>query len=262
MSSLNHSSPADLKNFSDRLQLELNACTHLQEAAQKCARLLYEEFSESIVLARVFVTLPLRDLTPPVKTFVTGLAEAKGVLPLLRDDTQVLSLLGTCGAEAEWGDRLRSRGHLGIPLVTESFIESIPMVARMMSDMGIGSDWFDKLEPDILVKSLGRAAGVFYVRDAKTWLDRQNRKIVSAQDFVAAHDVKTVFGLGGSYLNGSFVTVIIFTRETLEQSQIESFMPLVNTFKGATISLVMEGAIFSARESHPAPLAKTKTSAS
>lgn len=261
MPSLNASSPFDVKNFSDRLQLELDDSGHLQEAAQKCARLLYEEFRESVVLARVFVTLPFRDLTPPVKAFVTGLAEARELLPQLHDDTQVLSLMGTCGAEARWDDRLQSGGHLGIPLLSESFIESIPMVARMMSDMGIGSDWFDKMEPDILVKSLGRAAGVFYVRDAKTWLDRQNRKIVSAQDFVEAHDVRTVFGLGGSYLNGSFVTVIIFTRETLEQSQIESFMSLVNTFKGATIGLVMGGAIF-ARASDPAPLAKTKASAS
>ncbi len=244
MSSLSDSSTADVKNFGDRLQLELNVCGHLQEAAQKCARLLYEEFRESIVLARVFVTLPFQDLSPPVKTFVNGLAGAKGLLPLLRDDTQVLSLMGTCGAEAEWNERLKSKGHLGIPLLSASFVESIPMVARMMSDMGIGSDWFDKLEPDILVRSLGRAAGVFYVRDAKTWLDGRNRKIVSAQDFVTAHDIKTVFGLGGSYLNGSFVTMIMFTRETIEQSQAEAFMRLVSSFNTATLSLVMYGAIF------------------
>ncbi len=81
-------------------------------------------------------------------------------------------------------------------------------------------------------------------RDAKTRVDQQNRKIVSAQDFVAAHDIKTVFGLGGSYLNGSFVTIIIFTREFVEQSQAEGFMLLVNAFKIATMRLVMQGAIF------------------
>jgi hypothetical protein len=75
-------------------------------------------------------------------------------------------------------------------------------------------------------------------------LDARNRKIVSAQDFVAAHDIHTVFGLGGSYLNGSFVTIILFTRETIEQSQAEAFMLLVNTFKTATLSFVMDGAIF------------------
>ncbi len=60
---------------------------------------------------------------------------------------------------------------------------------------------------------------------------------MSAQDFVAEHNIRTVFGLGGSYLNGSFVTVIIFTRETIEQSKVESFMSLVNTFKSATMNI-------------------------
>ncbi len=226
------------------MQAALLDAENLQAAAQGCARLLYEEFDESIVLARLFVTLPFKDLPARDQAFVTALARAKEIRPLLNDKTPVLSLLGTFGVQAAWNDRYQSQTHLGIPLVTAGFIESIPMVARLMTDMGIGADWFDKLEPEILVKNLGRAAGVFYVRDAKTWLDGRNRKIVSAQDFVTAHDIKTVFGLGGSYLNGSFITMIMFTRETIEQSQAEAFMLLVNTFKTATLSLVMDGAIF------------------
>ncbi|MDQ1610393.1 MAG: hypothetical protein QOG00_324 [Pyrinomonadaceae bacterium] len=244
MSTFNDYSPREIRDFRERLHASLQECGHLQEAAQTCARLLYEEFSESLVLARLFVTLPFDALPARDKAFVSALANAKDITPLLGDKTQVLSLLGTHGAEAAWCDRYGSQGHLGIPLVTAGFVESIPMVARLMSDMGIGSDWFDKFEPDILVKNLGRAAGVFYVRDAKTWLDGHNRKIVSSQDFVAANNIHTVFGLGGSYLNGSFVSMILFTREIIEQSQAEAFMLLVNTFKTATLRLVMDDAIF------------------
>ncbi|HEX9918873.1 MAG TPA: hypothetical protein VGA87_06885, partial [Pyrinomonadaceae bacterium] len=226
MATFNNYTPRQIGAFRERLHEALKGCAHLQEAAQTCARLLYEEFQESLVLARLFVTLPFNDLPARDKAFVAALAEAKEITPLLSEKTQVLSLLGTHGAEAAWSDRYQSRGHLGIPLVTADFIESIPMVARLMSDMGIGSDWFDKFEPDILVKNLGRAAGVFYVRDARTRLDARERRIVSAQDFVAAHDIRTVFGLGGSYLNGSFVTLILFTREIIEQSQAEAFMLL------------------------------------
>lgn len=257
MSTFNDYSPREIKDLRERLQEALKECGHLQEAAQMCARLLYEEFPDSLVLARLFVTLPFNDLPARDKAFVTALANAKDITPLLGEKTQVLSLLGTYGAQAPWSDRYRSQGHLGIPLVTAGFVESIPMVARLMSDMGIGSDWFDKSEPDILVKNLGRAAGVFYVRDAQTWLDGRNRKIVSAQDFVAAHDIRTVFGLGGSYLNGSFVTMILFTRETVEQSQAEALMLLVNTFKTVTLGLMMNGAIFSQAD-RATPLA-TKT---
>ncbi|HZH32332.1 MAG TPA: hypothetical protein VEY11_16325 [Pyrinomonadaceae bacterium] len=244
MSTFNDYSPHEIRDFRERLQAGLQGCVHLQEAAQTCARMLYEEFTESLVLARLFVTLPFNELPVPDQAFVRALADEKGITPLLDEKTQVLALLGTHGARGQWCDRYQSEGHLGIPLVTASFVESIPMVARLMSDMGIGSDWFDKLESHILVRNLGRAAGVFYVRDAPTRLDAQNRKIVSAQDFVATENIRTVFGLGGSYLNGSFVTLILFTRETIEQSQAEAFMLLVNTFKTATLSLVMNGAIF------------------
>jgi hypothetical protein len=254
MSTFSDYSPGKIGDFRERLHASLKERTHLQEMAQTCARLLYEEFTESLVLARVFVTLPFSALPERDKAFVTALAEAKNLAPILGEKTQVLSLLGTHGAEARWNDRYQSQDHLGIPLLTAAFVESIPMVARLMSDMGIGSDWFDKFEPDILVKNLGRAAGVFYVRDAKMRLDARNRKIVSAQDFVAAHDIHTVFGLGGSYLNGSFVTIILFTRETIEQSQAEAFMLLVNTFKTATLSFVMDGALFP-QANHTTPLA-------
>lgn len=244
MATFNDYSPREIGDFRERLHAAVKDCGYLQQAAQTCARLLYEEFTESLVLARLFVTLPLNGLPPRDKAFVAALADAKNITPLISEKTQVLSLLGTHGVESGWNDRYQSQGHLGIPLVTAAFVESIPMVARLMQDMGIGSDWFDKFEPDILVKNLGRAAGVFYVRDARTRLDAHNRKIVSAQDFVVAHDIRSVFGLGGSYLNGSFVTMILFTRETIEQPQAESFMLLVNTFKTATLSLVMDGAIF------------------
>jgi len=244
VSTLSNCSPTEIRNLIDRIQSDLKNCARLQVAAQECARLLYEEFAESIVLARVFMTLPFKGLTPRGKAFVTELAGTKQIQHLLNDKTQVLSLLGTYGVRPEWRDRFQSRGHLGIPLLSASFIESIPMVSRLMSDMGINTEWFDVTEPDVLVKSLGRAAGVFYVRDARTWLDHRNRKIVSAQDFVEEHNVKTVFGLGGSYLNGNFVAVIIFTRETLEQAQAEAFMALVNTFKATTMRLAMDGDIF------------------
>lgn len=244
MASLNAFAPIETTTLRSRLEYELRGSTHVQEAAQKCARIIYEEFQESVVLARVFATLSFGELPSRDKAFITDLAKLKQVAAQLGDKTPVLSLLGTYGARSEWNNRYNSRGHLGIPLVTSSFVDSIPMVSRLMSDMGIVLDWFDEWEPNLLVKSFGRTTGVFYVRDARTRVDQQNRKIVSVQDFVAAENIKTVFGLGGSYLNGSFLTMIIFTRETVEQPQAERFMSLVNTFKIATMSLVMKGAIF------------------
>lgn len=244
MLAINNCSASEIKLFRDRIQEDVSTCAHVQAAAQRYAHLLYEEFKEAAVLVRLFVTLPYQDLPPRDKTFVTGLARAENLSAQLNDKTRVLSLLGTAGTQPQWNDRYQSQSHLGIPLLTANFVKSIPMVSRLMNDMGIDLAWFDELDQEIVIKSLGHTAGVFYVRDAMTRLDQQQRKIVSAQDFVAAHKIKTVFGLGGSYLNGSFVTIIIFTRETIEQDRVERLTPLINTFKVATMSKLMQGAIF------------------
>lgn len=226
------------------MQSELKQCAYLQDAGQDCARLLYEEFQDCLVLARVFVTIPFLHLPVRDKQFVTEFAGAKGILPLLYPKTRVLSLLGTYSDRPEWNDRYHSQGHLGIPLVTASFTESIPMIARLMSDMGVGEKWYQDEDASIQTTRLEQIAGVFYVKDAPTWLDHRNRKIVSEQDFVAAHGIKTVFGLGGSYLDGSFVTIILFARETITQAQVEGFMPLVISFKIATMNLVTQARYF------------------
>ena len=36
------------------------------------------------------------------------------------------------------------------------------------------------------------------------------RKIIAAQDFVAAHGVSSVFGIGGAYSTGQMVVIVLF----------------------------------------------------
>ncbi|MHC4166906.1 MAG: hypothetical protein ACYSWQ_08115, partial [Planctomycetota bacterium] len=76
-------------------------------------------------------------------------------------------------------------------------------------------------------------------------VDHQGRKIIPAQDFVEANDVKTVFGLAGGYPAGKmFVTAIVFCRETLEKTEAELFSPLLDAMTANTASLASTGAIF------------------
>ena len=118
------------------------------------------------------------------------------------------------------------------------------MVSRLLADMNLGLDWLDKQDTQIVVRNIGQLVRVFYVPDAKTTLDHQKRQIVPAQDFVAANNIKTVFGLGGSYINGTVITIILFTQEVIEKSQVEKFVPLMHIIKSATMRLVLEDKIF------------------
>lgn len=180
----------------------------------KVRRSLFEELEESAVLFRLFVTVPLAVLGERERSFATELAQARGFADELNDDTSVVCLLGTRGKEARWNDRHESNHHLAIPLTSASFIQTIPMVSRLMSDMGTGLEWVDKQELRIVVKSFGRMGRVLYVEDAATARTSDGFNIVPDQEFVAANGIKTIVGLGGAYLNRSIVAALLFTRSS------------------------------------------------
>jgi hypothetical protein len=234
----------DITDLQERISAGLSDCASLQEAAQKCVGVIYDGLQDSLALIRLYATVPFRQLPAPDRAFALDLAMSNRAADLLDEETLVLSLLGTRGAMADWNDRYRSKNHLGIPLLASSFVEAIPMVAQLMQDLQIGLGWLDTKDTNVVVKTLGTVAGVFYVQEAASSVDDKGRKIVPAQDFVSAHRVQTVFGLGGSYLNSTCVILILFTRERLERPEVERFLPLVNTIKAATMSLAMRGQVF------------------
>lgn len=242
------STPYDtIFSMHDKIEQGLVGSTYLEEAAQRYTDVMYKEFADSIVLTRLFATIPYGRLPVANRTFVDKLAASAGISHLIRDQMLVLSLLGTRGKRATWNSRHDSEGHVGIPMASADFIDAIPMVSRLLKELGLGLDWIDSQDTEIVAKTIGRMAGVFHVRDAKTDVDYKNRKIIAAQDFVEAHGVKTVFGLGGSYLytgGNTFLVNIVFTNETIEKRQVERFMTLLNTFKTATASLDASGKVF------------------
>ncbi len=236
-------SVGDVAHLRARLDDELR-CSSLAEAAQKFVEILFDELMESAVLFRLFVTVPFSVLGPREKGFATDLAHSRGVLGQLSGETWVICLLGTRGVETSWNDRHQSKHHLALPLTNASLIQTIPMVSRLMSDMGTGLEWVEKQGSRILVKSFGTMARVLYVEDAATSRTSDGFNVVPDQSFVAAHGVKTVVGLGGAYLNRSIVSTILFTNETVPRRTAETFMPVINTFKVRTMKHITDQRIF------------------
>ncbi len=235
----------NLHTLENKIEEDIKGCVCLEDAAQKFINLMYEEFKDSIVLARLFMTVPFGKLPVPNQKFVTGLANSAGITSLINDRTLVLSLLGSRGEKSTWNSRHDSQGHVGIPLASGDFIESIPMMSRLLKELGLGLNWIDSQDTKIVTQTMGTLAGMFYVLDAKTAVDQKNRKIIAAQDFVAAYNIKTVFGLGGGYIrSNTFITIIVFTRETIEEYKARQFTPLTNRFKAGTMSLVSNHKIF------------------
>jgi hypothetical protein len=234
----------DLEQLWREIEPSVAVLPSLQAVAQQFTGRLYERFAGSIVLARTFATADLRLLPPPDRAFVERMTRASGVAAELTESTAVLSLLGTCGVEAEWNDRLRSRGHLGLPLLSAGFIGETPMIARLLEDIGFTPSW-SGASSGFVTKTLANVNGVFYVEDATTATDERGRNVIPATDFVERYGIRTVFGFGGSYLSGNtFVATIVFCRHEIARSEAVKFVPLIGSFKAATTRLVNRSAIF------------------
>lgn len=235
----------ELVDLNNKLTDKLAGCNALEDAAQQYMSVLYEAASDSIILSRLFATIPFEELPESNKKFVKNLAQSAGISELIKERTLVLTLLGSRGVKPEWNDRRNSQGHIGIPLASSDFIGRIPMMSRLLKQLGCGIDWIDSNDTELVLRTFKNLSGIFFVRDALTEEDNNGRKIIAAQDFVEKEKVKTVFGIGGCYLGTTlFFTNIVFVREFLEKDKIERFMLQANKFKTATLRLVNEGKIF------------------
>jgi hypothetical protein len=234
--------PVTISDLWSGVESKIGQASHLEAAAQELATAIHTEFQESVVLARVFFTVAFDDLPRSNQDFIGNLAKSAGAN--VDGTTPVLSLVGTHGEEADWKDRRKSKGHVGIPLISAAFVDAIPMISRLLKELGVPLDWVDRHESDLIQKSIGRKEGLFFVKDASQATDAQNRKIIAAQDFVSQYGVKSVFGIGGAYPGGQLVVIVSFCRDIFPREAAENFLPLVSLFKGKTTALVDNGKIF------------------
>ncbi|MHC4271264.1 MAG: hypothetical protein ACYST2_02990 [Planctomycetota bacterium] len=245
MSSITTIDSASLIPLLDKIKEQAHGCQTLEQAAQIVTDILYDQLSDSIVLVRVYATVPFAKLPDTNQNFVNNLAASNNITQLIKDDTLVLSLLATRGLKPPWNDRLKSQGHVGIPLASADFIDQVPMISRLLKEIVLDLDWIDSQDTNIVTESIAGISGVFYVEDAEQTVDNLGRKIIPAQDFVKENGVKTVFGLAIGYPDTStFITMIVFCRDTLKKYQTEIFFPLIYTLKESTASLVSTQMIF------------------
>lgn len=225
-----------------RVAAALGTVRSVREAAQTLAAQLHADFASEFVLARVYITVPYHRLPARDQQFLTS--RHASIEKPISDDTLVLSLLGTAGVAHEWNDRERSEGHLAIPLFDETFVRGMPMLARLLGELGVDLGGLS-LDAAIAARRLiGGFNGVFYVADARTAVDEQGRRIIPAQDFVTTYEIRTVLGTGGAYLGGTIVAIIAFSRSHIERSVAERIATLVTPFKMATRQLVDSGSFY------------------
>lgn len=225
-----------------KIQQSVSGSKSYEEAAQRSMDVLHAEYETGLVLSRAYVTVPYSDLPARNKGSVDQLLADKG--GTAKPTTPVLSLVGTRGIESKWNDRRTADGLIGIPLLSEAFIDGIPLVARLLRDISPDLSWVDASDSRIhVVRS--EWSGLVHVEDAATTVDSKGRKLIVAQDIVEKYGVKSVFTVGGAYPSGHLFALIFFTNEDVPKTTAERFLPLTTAFKASTASLVAANQIFS-----------------
>jgi hypothetical protein len=227
-----------------QIEPRIQGAKTLEDAAQELVAALQQKFGESVVIGRAFVTIPYGSLPSKNKEFVQKLAESAGAAADLKPATPVLSLIGTYGQESDWCDRRKSKGHVGIPMISSTFVEAIPMISRLLKELGVPMTWMDSHDTEIIVKTMDPSGGLFFVDNAAEATDHQGRKIIAAQDFVSAYNVKSVFGTGGVYSGGQIVVIVAFCRDGFTKAEAERFLEVNSWFRNKTGSLVQATDIF------------------
>lgn len=220
--------------------------TSVEEAATAFLDPIYREFEASLALARVFVSIPFKDLPQRNREWVTVLADDRGVAAELKDETPVLSLMASRGTKTTWNDIRSSLGHVGIPLVSPVFVSAMPMMAKLLQELGVAENLVDDAGNPSDAEDSDLAIRTFHVPEATESTDSKGRKIIHMQDFVSENGIRTVFGLGRPYTIGGRVVAfsIFFSKQQLSKEVVAKFAPVMDRFQKATLGLVENSAFF------------------
>ena len=139
---------------------------------------------KSCALVRLYVTHPYQQLPPELQAFSSRIAGGE-----VNPGTRCLTLMATVGDRPEWCRPQDSSGHRAIPLLSESMVSQVPMVSRLLIQLGV--DIKGLLAPDegFIRAAANRSYNVFYVRQALG-----SPYIPAQREFVLPYGIGSVIG--------------------------------------------------------------------
>ncbi|MCP4111836.1 MAG: hypothetical protein GY749_40970 [Desulfobacteraceae bacterium] len=114
-----------------------------------------------------------------------------------------------------------------------------------MNDIGYNIEGISYEDSDMFDETIDRTIGKFYIKDARTKVDRNGQKIITNQNFIEKYNVKTVFGFGAGYIgSATSVVLVIFSRRILEKRHIGSYSKYLLKFTWETRKLESDNKVF------------------
>ncbi|HZL28731.1 MAG TPA: ATP-binding protein [Acidobacteriaceae bacterium] len=198
-------------------------------AAQCVVEYLYDALSgpapdsPDCALMRCFQTHPYADLPAELQAAARRLLDGGEPAPGLR----CLALLGSRGVEARWDQRETSINHRAIPLPGIAAVQGMPMVVRLLEQMGLEAEDIVGPKTKLLMDaSHDRTFGVFYVETAPG-----SEHIPNQQTFIEHYGIRSVVGMGGMLPSGEIFAVVLFARVVISPEVASLFRTLALSVK-------------------------------
>lgn len=204
----------------------------MEEVASRIVRYFYANLIDgdtgrpACALVRLYRTVPFRDLNVMLRGFARGLLGPSSPDPAMK----CLTLLGTAGEKPSWNSRKLSLNHQAIPLPSEEVVSQSPMIAQLVSQLGL--DVSEVLAPTsgLIADVENRIYNVFYVAEAKG-----SPYVPAQQEFVVRHRIRSVLGLGGLLAPGDLYAVILFSKQPISKEIAALFRPLTLSVRAALL---------------------------
>ncbi len=207
----------------------------MEEAANRIVSHLYDNLVEkesgqkSCALVRFYKSHPYGELDEGLQQFARGVLGAAPESP----DMKCLTQLATVGEQQQWNSRANSAGHKAIPLASEQVIASIPMISRLIQQVGLEVSAVVKPEAAVIGDLAEKTFNTFYVQQAP------GSQYIPAQDeFVIPFGIQSVLGFGGILTSGELFVVIMFSKTPIPPHTAEHFRALAPKVKEAVLPFV------------------------
>jgi PAS domain S-box-containing protein len=230
----------DMFECSAALRGVCEAATSMEEAARAVVGCLRESFVEkstgepSLALVRFYKSHPFDRLEPELKDAASAASPTQALL----SGVQCLTLLASAGEEPAWNDRALSRSHKAIPLASTEAVERLPMVSRLLAQLGVEVDELAESDPELVHDLEQRTYGVFYEPDAL-----HSPHVPAQNDFVIPYGIRSVLGFGGVLPDGSLFAVVMFSSTPIPKQTADVFASVGLSVKVAMLRFV-EGRTF------------------
>lgn len=213
----------------------------MEDAAARVVRYLHERLRVpasasdpdatacGCALVRLFTTLDYEQLEPELQGFASRVLGREPDRPGLK----CLTLLATAGERPAWNARRESAAHQALPLVSEASVARSPMIAQLVTQLGVGIGRLVTADRRLLLDEAQHTYNVFYVGDAVG-----SPYIPAQAEFVVPHGVQSVIGFGGLLPSGDLFATILFAKRHVPRETAELFRTLALSVKLSLLPFV------------------------